>query len=402
MGRLGQIVGLLLLLAGLGLAAWGIPYYMLDWGGALVMSGAVLASAGLICFLIGTVLIRLAILRKDLLALRAIQAVGEPMAEAPVTVPVATTAASDGVAPEPPVSSGPDSKALQTAAVAGVAAGGLALTAKSILGQVNAPQEAEVVESPPPLAMTAPEALIPPDETPAPEMADMAALPPTENPDGEDVDGSDLSEEDRGSLDGLLREIERGPDIKEPQIDLSMERDALGLDQEEFADAAPSSPQTDAMFAKVDDALRNLKVDEPAAMAEMTPLDPSPVDQEAPRPSPLDQIFDDLRADLRAVPSEMDDLAPDETEVSVVVPPEAAAASDPDEDHAVDDPASSDPIVSDEGVVAAYNVGDSSYAMFADGRIRVTSPDGQHVFTSMDELKLYMAERRTRALSASP
>jgi hypothetical protein len=51
-------------------------------------------------------------------------------------------------------------------------------------------------------------------------------------------------------------------------------------------------------------------------------------------------------------------------------------------------------MASDEGVVAAYTVGDSAYAMLADGRIRVTTPEGQHLFDSMDELKLFMARRR--------
>lgn len=51
-------------------------------------------------------------------------------------------------------------------------------------------------------------------------------------------------------------------------------------------------------------------------------------------------------------------------------------------------------MASDEGVVAAYTVGDSAYAMLSDGRIRVTTPEGQHLFQSMEDLRAFMAARR--------
>jgi hypothetical protein len=75
LGRLGQIAGVLLLAIGAGLLAWGGPYYMLDWGGTFVIAGAVLASAGLICLLLGVALQRLSALRSDILMLRAAEAV---------------------------------------------------------------------------------------------------------------------------------------------------------------------------------------------------------------------------------------------------------------------------------------------------------------------------------------
>jgi hypothetical protein len=48
---------------------------MLDWGGTLVIAGLVIASAGLICLLLGVALQRLSALRSDILMLRAAEAV---------------------------------------------------------------------------------------------------------------------------------------------------------------------------------------------------------------------------------------------------------------------------------------------------------------------------------------
>jgi hypothetical protein len=54
----------------------------------------------------------------------------------------------------------------------------------------------------------------------------------------------------------------------------------------------------------------------------------------------------------------------------------------------------SGPAVSDDGVIAAYTVGDSAFTMYADGRIVAETPEGRYSFASMDELRLFMAERR--------
>ena len=72
----------------------------------------------------------------------------------------------------------------------------------------------------------------------------------------------------------------------------------------------------------------------------------------------------------------------------------------PDEDDAPRTPPAAlqpEPLASDEGVVAAYTVGDSAYAMLVDGRIKVTTPEGSHMFHSMDELKAFMVARRAEA-----
>jgi hypothetical protein len=93
------------------------------------------------------------------------------------------------------------------------------------------------------------------------------------------------------------------------------------------------------------------------------------------RTDDVDDDFADLRADLNAPGHGPFVALPGQHSASVAVP-EA-------------------PTASDDGVVAAYNVGDSAYAMLADGRIRVTTPEGQYLFQSMEELKAFMAARRS-------
>ncbi len=59
MVRFGYAVGVLMLAGGLGLGLWGAPYHMLDWGGALMMSGAILGSAGAVALLLAAILAQL-------------------------------------------------------------------------------------------------------------------------------------------------------------------------------------------------------------------------------------------------------------------------------------------------------------------------------------------------------
>lgn len=54
------------------------------------------------------------------------------------------------------------------------------------------------------------------------------------------------------------------------------------------------------------------------------------------------------------------------------------------------------PATSDEGVVGAYQVGDTHFTMYADGSIQARTPDGEYKFASMDELKTYLASEKSR------
>ncbi len=412
LGRLGQFVGVVLLLAGLGLVGWGAPYYMLDWGGALVMAGAVLACAGLICALVGTVLIRLRALREDILALRAERAVDRaaipafdaiaPSEAAPREPAMGATAHREQAAPveptlrlsdAPPLAEAAAPAALPPVAVAGVAAGGLAMAAKSIFGSVSAAPEA---------APDRTEAVSKTDDVPDPAVSGVggavawtAAVEAVRSVDvaAGTVPASAISDDDRASLDDLLREIERGPELAREQP-ASPHSGSSAVDEDHAAES-PALPalRTDDLMAKVDDAVRSLKAELPETMSRLQPAEPYPFEVEPEQPTPLDAIFDDLRADLRSAPLVLNHEAkaagPELLEDRLADIPSIAAADAPPE-----------PVASDEGIVAAYNVGDSAYAMLADGRIRVTTPEEQHLFNSMDELKQFMAQRRSQGQSA--
>ena len=402
MGRLGQFVGVVLLLVGLGLAGWGAPYYMLDWGGTLVMAGAVLASAGLICVLIGTVLIRLSALREDLLALRAVQALDRTIIPAFDTAAPAEPART--LSATPTLAEATTPTALPPVAVAGVAAGGLAMAAKSIFGSVSAaPETPTDLTEPATGTDTIPEpapsgvggSVTWTDAVEAPRSVLVAAGP---------APAPAISDDDRASLDDLLREIERGPDLaRETPASPHSEPGAV---KENRAVDSPALPalRTEDLLAKVDDVVRSLKAEMPAAMKRSQHAEPYPVADEPEQSTPLDAIFDDLRADLRsplpvlnqearaARPDALDDRAAD---VPSIVAPDAFVPASPAAPEAPPEP-----VASDEGIVAAYTVGDSAYAMLADGRIRVTTPEEQHLFNSMDELKQFMAQRRSQGQSA--
>lgn len=67
------------------------------------------------------------------------------------------------------------------------------------------------------------------------------------------------------------------------------------------------------------------------------------------------------------------------------------AATKPDEE----------PAASDEGVIGAYQVGETQFTMFADGSIHARTPDGDYTFASMDELKAYLASEKDKLESSS-
>ncbi|CAD5298761.1 conserved hypothetical protein [Bosea sp. 62] len=55
-----------------------------------------------------------------------------------------------------------------------------------------------------------------------------------------------------------------------------------------------------------------------------------------------------------------------------------------------------EPAASNEGVIGAYQVGETQFTMFADGSIHARTPDGDYVFASMDELKTYLASEKDK------
>ena len=60
-----------------------------------------------------------------------------------------------------------------------------------------------------------------------------------------------------------------------------------------------------------------------------------------------------------------------------------------------------EPAASEEGVIGAYQVGETQFTMFADGSIHARTPDGDYVFASMDELKAYLASEKDKLETSS-
>jgi hypothetical protein len=79
----------------------------------------------------------------------------------------------------------------------------------------------------------------------------------------------------------------------------------------------------------------------------------------------------------------------DESSVDTAEP--SAAEAEPDGAQPDEEPAASN-----EGVIGAYQVGETQFTMFADGSIHARTPDGDYVFASMDELKTYLASEKSR------
>lgn len=471
MGRLGQIAGVLLLVIGAGLLAWGGPYYMLDWGGTLVIAGSVLASTGLICLLLGVALQRLSALRSDILMLRAAEAVDavpsgravdglerKPVLSETAREPLAEAQPADQGSVQVPASGAPAGALL----AGGLAAGGLAVAAKSILSAVT-PDPAAGASEPDSAGKALPETAADDDtdreyvlsgtgEIAAEPAMPLHAGPTSDEPTWQEPalpevkTASELTASDRHALDDLLarlagpvadqtaadqsaadRGVSNAPDSRSwdeepafsPAADRSADSEQGTLDDE----VASHLARRDDLFARFDQAVRNItqdasegaatvqdepaetpqsqlelaqEPDEPADAADVPwPVEASPdvqyviplaVDEGRPantgagRPlkvsaADVDDDFADLRADLNA---------PGHGSFVALPGQHSAAAAMPEA-----------PTASDEGVVAAYNVGDSAYAMLADGRIRVTTPEGQHLFQSMDELKAFMAARRS-------
>lgn len=142
MGVFAQMLGWLMAAGGIAAVVYGGPYYMLEWGGTLVVSGAVVASAGLILVFLGVVIRQIAGARREWSAL-----------VAPSVAPAAAASTADpqpGQTTEPETAAGPAAKPAHPlaapvgaapAAGAAAAGGGLAVAARSILSSVSAQDE---------------------------------------------------------------------------------------------------------------------------------------------------------------------------------------------------------------------------------------------------------------------
>lgn len=503
MGLISQLLGLFLLVAGFALGVWGAPYYMLDWGGVLVVTGTILASCGLIVLLLGTLLLRISSLAAEMSALRSatLSPPGFDPQSAHEALAIDAHAAAPGPADsqfeldiaraqlKPPALAAsaqdrpaPDRGAIAVPAVA--AAGALAVAAQSIFSAVSpsasdrpaADEDTAGGRVDPSFWAADVPAGVADDAAPAyhgPAHAgpayDLAAEDRSPAPDfvsdvptDEAADRPGLSDMDRHSLDRLLAQldVEAGAPSEAPGRLPGPEQEP-GPELQSAAELRMPVPSAEEheYFARIDRAALSLQslpsADDIAPIEEAAPsfLEPEPV-----RPSVPDGTFAALRADLEGRFHQDPPYPAEAVAAAHAAPPgdpvaaDAMAASAPSEDHGPDqrqdqgpnwfgddrddapiltdvaaghgparsgEPYASDdavseeppaydpqapestflepppaPMASDEGVVAAYTMGDSAYALLANGQIRVTTPEGEHLFGSTEELKLFMARRR--------
>ncbi|RDJ23554.1 hypothetical protein DWF00_18855 [Bosea caraganae] len=92
------------------------------------------------------------------------------------------------------------------------------------------------------------------------------------------------------------------------------------------------------------------------------------------------------------------DERPEEVEEPHAEATEETAAADEIEPAAAEPPTPEPPrpAASDEGVVGAYQVGDTHFTMYADGSIKARTPDDEYSFASMDELRTYLASEKSK------
>ena len=126
---------------------------------------------------------------------------------------------------------------------------------------------------------------------------------------------------------------------------------------------------------------------EPEVVAEQEP----PEDAKAePAPAESEPVVPEPEAERRE-----EDVEEPASTVAEAPPAETAEAS------AAEAKPGEEPAASEEGVIGAYQVGETQFTMFADGSIHARTPDGDYVFASMDELKAYLASEKDKLESGS-
>ena len=155
-------------------------------------------------------------------------------------------------------------------------------------------------------------------------------------------------------------------------------------------------PKPPLKSAEPEDTVEEQREAEPAApeawapppvFGRREPTFDEPSEQEMPQSEPEDEAgSEDAPTEEAAQADEptaeaADEVVADEAETAVEAPQPAEPPR---------------PAASDEGVVGAYQVGDTHFTMYADGSIKARTPDGEYSFASMDELKTYLASEKSR------
>lgn len=62
----------------------------------------------------------------------------------------------------------------------------------------------------------------------------------------------------------------------------------------------------------------------------------------------------------------------------------------------LDAPRPAHEVVSNEGVLRAYQVGDTAFTIYGDGTIRAETRDGRYLFQSMEEVRAFLAQEKLK------
>lgn len=216
-----------------------------------------------------------------------------------------------------------------------------------------------------------------PETAPAPDSEERLWWPRLDLPAREESSSS--VDDEFNALRDQLAGVVNAPEVEPPRRDrdtpdtaeswmaprpwppVTQPRDpgALSEIETEAADKAPPEEAKTEPAPVADES----SAPEPELAAEpaLAPVDPSPAEKAEP------SAPDAKAVDTKAVEAKPDEAKPDE-----------------------------EPAASDEGVIGAYQVGETQFTMFADGSIHARTPDGDYVFASMDELKTYLASEKDK------
>ncbi|WP_353183792.1 hypothetical protein [Bosea sp. (in: a-proteobacteria)] len=454
-----SLVGLALFGGGLYAVYDGWPYLVLERGFTEVIIGSIAATAGLVMLSLAWVLKELRTLRRELVGTVAMQAMAPPVAEAalpaapaearpenpavtlPPAVPVALGAAVLGAGAaaaavvETPEEGSPGPETLERDLFGALVAehliapdedGHLAeekpeptrdeavadMFGKDAFGIAPAVDDEAAVGEPP-----AEEAE---DDEPAAVVAAWPLPPrPDEIPDasGEAVEAE--AEETHGAAepsadDGAAAEPEP---VAEPSghDEFAALRESLtsqlgGLHRPGGRIEPALAPEDDP-FAEAEAWMtasgerREPHFDSPASTAESDSAPPAPIWPPRTEPTlsaaPTGHEAGTPEEDVAAAQDEPVDLpheaASREEQAPVAAEPAEVEASPQAESGP--EPAGTQaqqPAASDEGIVGAYQVGETHFTIYADGSIRARTPEGEYSFASMDELKVYLASEKSR------
>jgi hypothetical protein len=178
-------------------------------------------------------------------------------------------------------------------------------------------------------------------------------------------------EDEFNALRDQLVGVVNAPEVESPRRD----RDTLGT-AESWMAPRPWPPVTQP---RNPDALNEVEVEAAdKAAPEEAKIEPVPV-----------QNDESQAADPEAEPQEEE--AQESTSAATAdLPAEKSGVS------TAETKPGEEPAASEEGVIGAYQVGETQFTMFADGSIHARTPDGDYVFASMDELKTYLANEKDK------